>query len=587
MKNRAELGRTGVFGFKSRLFPMVCLLILGLLSASRHAHAGSATWNLNPTSGDWNTAANWTPNTVPNGPADSATFDVSNTTDLTIGTDIELDEMLFQPGASSYSFALNGIHTFTFSGAGVMNNSAEAQAFLLNPSYHLNFTNGATVGSQTDIRGGTVSFYDTSSAGSGTFTVVQGAIQFYDDSRAGNGVFMVGGFEQPPRTSNLIGFNDNSSAENGYFILNGSTSSDLENEGFVYVDVDATAGNATFINMPSPFSGGIPGTTKILGSGGNGTFVANGSSVPGADAGDVLIFGKAGSASFTATGGTNGGEGGRLFFSRTGDGHSAQGQTCRCTVLGNGFLQLSTTDAPGLTIGSLEGDGLVYLTSAEFGSEKRLTVGTNNLDTTFAGVIQDAVASGGEPGFLAKVGTGTLTLSGPNTYTGGTIIRDGTLLAMTQNSSATGSGPVHLEAGTLGGTGGITGGVRIGTGSGAEAFLSPGVNGAGTLRLGSRLTFEADGVYNCEVDSTQVAADQVSAKKVTINAGALFSLIPLGTGTLPIGTVFTVIEARNPEPIHGTFSNLPDGAIVTVNGNNLQASYEGGDGNDFTLTVVP
>ena len=36
-----------------------------------------------------------------------------------------------------------------------------------------------------------------------------------------------------------------------------------------------------------------------------------------------------------------------------------------------------------------------------------------------------------------------------------------------------------------------------------------------------------------------------------------------------------------------TFSNLADGAIVNVNGNNLQASYEGGDGNDLTLTVVP
>ena len=28
-------------------------------------------------------------------------------------------------------------------------------------------------------------------------------------------------------------------------------------------------------------------------------------------------------------------------------------------------------------------------------------------------------------------------------------------------------------------------------------------------------------------------------------------------------------------------------SILTVNGNNLKASYEGGDGNDLTLTVVP
>jgi hypothetical protein len=32
---------------------------------------------------------------------------------------------------------------------------------------------------------------------------------------------------------------------------------------------------------------------------------------------------------------------------------------------------------------------------------------------------------------------------------------------------------------------------------------------------------------------------------------------------------------------------LADGGIVTVNGNNLQASYTSSDGNDLTLTVVP
>jgi len=46
-----------------------------------------------------------------------------------------------------------------------------------------------------------------------------------------------------------------------------------------------------------------------------------------------------------------------------------------------------------------------------------------------------------------------------------------------------------------------------------------------------------------------------------------------------------VIKNTAVTPISGTFSNLPNGAIV--NGNNLQASYSGGDGNDLTLTVVP
>ena len=37
--------------------------------------------------------------------------------------------------------------------------------------------------------------------------------------------------------------------------------------------------------------------------------------------------------------------------------------------------------------------------------------------------------------------------------------------------------------------------------------------------------------------------------------------------------VRTVIRNTSANPISGTFSNLADGAIVNVNGNNLQASY--------------
>ena len=38
-------------------------------------------------------------------------------------------------------------------------------------------------------------------------------------------------------------------------------------------------------------------------------------------------------------------------------------------------------------------------------------------------------------------------------------------------------------------------------------------------------------------------------------------------------------------PIAGTFSNLPDDGTFTSNDNTYQVSYEGGDGNDLTLTV--
>jgi hypothetical protein len=75
----------------------------------------------------------------------------------------------------------------------------------------------------------------------------------------------------------------------------------------------------------------------------------------------------------------------------------------------------------------------------------------------------------------------------------------------------------------------------------------------------------------------------VVANGVTINSGATVALRGQTTGALTQGMV---IRNTSADPISGTFSNLADGAIVTINGNNLQASYEGGDGNDLTLTVV-
>ena len=58
--------------FKATFIAGILPVFLLLLSI-RSTQAGSALWNLNPTSGDWNTVANWTPSTVPNGPRDTVT----------------------------------------------------------------------------------------------------------------------------------------------------------------------------------------------------------------------------------------------------------------------------------------------------------------------------------------------------------------------------------------------------------------------------------------------------------------------------------------------------------------------------------
>jgi len=272
-------------------------------------------------------------------------------------------------------------------------------------------------------------------------------------------------------------------------------------------------------------------------------------------------------------GGSNGGTGGQLWMS----GPSANGAQPRVEIFGNGtFLAYST-----ITIGSLEGDGQVYLRLFH------LTIGANDLSTAFSGTIQDGDMAGGS---LTKIGSGTLTLAGANLYTGGTTVSEGTLTVTNQSGSATGTGAVTVSAGTLAGSGTISGAVTVGTGSGAGASLAPafGSKKQVTLTLQSSLTLQVDATYTYtfKARGNETRTDLVIANGVTINS-AKIKLKGKTQGTLTPGLVLTLISNTSANPISGTFSNLADGAIVTVKGNNLQASYSGGDGNDLTLTVVP
>jgi len=97
----------------------------------------------------------------------------------------------------------------------------------------------------------------------------------------------------------------------------------------------------------------------------------------------------AGGATLVANGGTASG-GGILFHG------ASTGGTARVKVFDNGSLNIGDHQS-GVTVGSIEGSGNVYL------GANRLTVGANNISTSFSGVISGS-------GSLAKVGSGVLTL---------------------------------------------------------------------------------------------------------------------------------------------------------------------------------
>ncbi len=91
---------------------------------------------------------------------------------------------------------------------------------------------------------------------------------------------------------------------------------------------------------------------------------------------------------------------------------------CAVTVTSPGLLDMNTFNE---TVGSIAGSGTIDNVAG--GGTPLLSCGGNHTSTTFSGVIQNTsgVLS------LTKVGSGTLTLSGANTYTGTTTISAGAL----------------------------------------------------------------------------------------------------------------------------------------------------------------
>jgi subtilase-type serine protease len=86
-----------------------------------------------------------------------------------------------------------------------------------------------------------------------------------------------------------------------------------------------------------------------------------------------------------------------------------------------------------------------------------------------AAYIQNKIDNGLYTASLTKSGTGTLFLTGNNTYAGGSTVTGGKLSIVGTNSS----GVTITSGGTLGGTGTVTGAINV-----LGGVLSPGVTAA-------------------------------------------------------------------------------------------------------------
>jgi hypothetical protein len=395
------------------------------------AHADSATWDLNPGSGDWNTAANWTPNGVPNGPADTATFGLSNTTDVSISAGTEVNGITLTAAATNpYAITASSKLTLTISGVGITNNSGTTQNFATVAGGEIHFTNNATGGSNVSIsnEGGTTNFSDHSSAaGASISNEAGGTTNFFDRSTGGASNSNGGTTNFFDRSTADSIFNNGGGGTTNFFdrsTAGSATIRNFNNDPFTFIPTTSffnrsTAGNSTILNLNGSvfFANNSTAASAFIDLDSNsGLQFANNSTagnstistfksarvafLDNSTAGSASIFvldasvlqfvdtSTAASASIFAAEG---------FISFEG---SSQGGTARIALRQGPFpstsvLDISGHNAPGVTIGSLEGgEGDEFSSTVALGANN-LTVGSNNLNTTFSGVIQDGGINGG------------------------------------------------------------------------------------------------------------------------------------------------------------------------------------------------
>ena len=184
-------------------------------------------------------------------------------------------------------------------------------------------------------------------------------------------------------------------------------------------------------------------------------------------------------------------------------------------------------------------------------------------------LISQALLDGGGGGGLTKTGTGTLTLSGANAYTGPTDVNAGTLVV---NGSIGSSSLTTVDAGAkLMGTG------RVGDTT-VNGTLAPG-NSIGRLIIDGDLVLA--GVSDFEIDPDGVLADlaDVSGSLTyggTLNVGTLAG----STGTYILGQTYDLFDFASAS---GTFANvyLPDISGLGLAWSKTQLYTDG------LITVVP
>ncbi|EJT8438475.1 fibronectin-binding autotransporter adhesin ShdA [Salmonella enterica subsp. enterica serovar Kentucky] len=287
---------------------------------------------------------------------------------------------------------------------------------------------------------------------------------------------------------------------------------------------------------------------------GDGTLILSNT---GNDYGDTVIDGgilAAKDAASLGTGDVTIAESATLALSQgtldnnvTGEGQIVKSGSDELIVTGDNNYSGGTT----ISGGTLTVDHADSLGSGDIDNSGVLKVGEGELENTLSG-----------SGSLVKTGTGELTLSGDNSYSGATTISDGTLIAANVNALGSGdidnSGTLKLEAEGEFNLANVT------TQSGATTELAKGT----TLNVDS-LTQQADSTLNIDLSKAN-GKSAITADSVTLG------------GTLNVTGIGSVTDSWTPEAY--TYTLIDSYSAITSDFDDLTIAGMNREDVDF-LTI--
>lgn len=507
----------------------------------------SLTWNGSGADDNWSTGLNWVGGVAPDASLFSyLTFAGSTRTTPNMEVDYKAAGLAFGSSAGGFVIGSANGSALTLGGSGITNNSANAQSLnvpvILSAAQTLNAASGSLTLNSSLNNGGnllttaganSVSFNGAISgaggltvSGAGTVTL-SGANTFTGAlTLAGNSGLVILSGNNANRPAGTTGLTTVSGSSALRLVANtGNTVS-----GVSYaLSAERTANAPLFVNPGATLQ--LRSDASVTYAGGNGLGgIGNGSITidvnnNGSGSDNTLTFAPQGFNVFNTTINVTGGNGYTL-------------------ALGSLVNQANPSETDVSVLNPISANLAVAGLSVN-GTGTHQTV----LDGATTGNRVLGAISGAQS--LTKNGAGTWTLEGANTYTGSTVVNNGTLLV----SGSLGGGTVTVSGGRLGGTGTVGGAVTVSSGG----TLQPTDTATGTLTINNSLSLSGTTVLTINRDSVPNASKVAGLTALTkggtltinnqgaaLQGGDTFTLFSMaGSGMFSITSLPTLAAGQN------------------------------------------